>query len=76
MTAHNISLAGAAAVLAVTCGTGGAPGIRSWEGCGGPMSVPDDSDVAGRTAPGECPVSRRSPISGIVRWFSGEINST
>ena len=69
IAAHNISLAGAAEGLAVTWETGGAtrhPGLKD-------LLCADESwEMATMLLighPGEHPVSRRSPASGLARWF-------
>ncbi len=69
---HNVSLAGFAEGLAVTWETGGVtrhPGLKELLGA---------EELWEMTAmllighPGEHPVSRRSPASGLVRWFEAD----
>ena len=76
IAAHNISLAGAAEGLAVTWETGGAtrhPGLAALLGAD-PSWQMTTMLLIGR--PGEHPVSRRSPVSGFVRWFGAEAKSS
>ena len=75
IAAHNISLAGTAEGLAVTWETGGAtrhPGLGEMLGADESWQLTAMLLVG---HPGEHPVSRRSPASGFVRWFGGEVRS-
>ena len=76
ISAHNISLAGAAEGLAVTWETGGAtrhPGLAALLGADDSWQMTAMLLVG---HPGEHPVSRRSPASGFVRWFGAEAKSS
>ena len=69
IAAHNISLAGAAEGLAVTWETGGVtrhPGLKELLGADESWEMATMLLIG---HPGEHPVSRRSPASGMVRWF-------
>lgn len=70
IAAHNISLAGAAEGLAVTWETGGVtrhPGLKDLLGADESWEMTTMLMIG---HPGEHPVSRRSPASGMVRWFT------
>lgn len=75
ISAHNISLAGAAEGLAVTWETGG---VTRHPELGGMLGADESWQMTAMLLvghPGEHPVSRRSPASGFVRWFNAEVIS-
>ena len=75
IAAHNISLAGAAEGLAVTWETGGVtrhPGLKELLGADESWEMATMLLIG---HPGENPVSRRSPASGVVSWFNSEADS-
>ena len=72
IAAHNISLAGTAEGLAVTWETGGAtrhPGLTDLLGADESWEMATMLLIG---HPGEHPVSRRSPASGLARWFGAD----
>ena len=76
IASHNISLAGTAEGMAVTWETGGAtrhPGLKELLGADESWEMATMLLIG---HPGEHPVSRRSPASGFVRWFSAEVKSS
>ena len=75
IASHNISLAGAAEGMAVTWETGGAtrhPGLKELLGADESWEMATMLLIG---HPGEHPVSRRSPASGVVSWFYSEADS-
>ena len=75
IASHNISLAGTAEGMAVTWETGGAtrhPGLKELLGADESWEMATMLLIG---HPGEHPVSRRSPASGVVSWFYSEADS-